>query len=62
VVLRERFFAAFDRPRLLSRRLSDFMTASTAASAAAVAAEDAALTAILFTLAALDLAVPAIAR
>jgi len=38
------------------------MIASTAASAAAVAAEDAALTAILFTLAALDLAVPAIAR
>ena len=42
--------------------MSDLMIASTAASAAAVAAEDAALTAIVLTRAALDLAVPAIAR
>jgi hypothetical protein len=62
-VLRTSFFAAvFGTRALLSGRISDFMTASTAAWAAAVAAAVAALTAIFYTRAALDLAAPTIVR
>src|SRR5512144_2486643 len=62
-VLRIGFFTAVFRPRaVLSRGLSDLMTASTAAWAAAVPAAVAALTATFCIRAALDLAAPTIVR